>query len=200
MADLGQVYEDDSVERKVMSGGQPLPNGVYTGVCVKTEQKETNNRDGRFLELEYDILSPEQYKGRKIWDRIQFVNPNPKTVEIAKEQLEDLRQAAGIDKLHDDEQLKDAVVQMEVIVEFAKDYKDKTTGEMKKGKDGNRILKYWHQTVNVDAAIADRKGKKPERDESKSWDKAANADIGRQAAAAPKPTGAVPAWKKHAPK
>lgn len=156
MAHLGQQYGDDSVQRQVMDGF-PLPDDTYIGRVTRTEIKDTKKRDGKYLEVEFAILEPKEFNKRNVWDRIQFQNPNVKTMEIAKEQMEDLRQAAGIQLLEYDEQLQDAIVQMEIVVDFAEEYTD-SHGNKKMGKDGNKILKYWHHSVNVEVEKDRRKG------------------------------------------
>lgn len=156
MAYLGATFNNNESERKVMSGG-PLPSGTYLAGIINTKQKETRKKDGLYLEVEFDIIEPTEYANRKIWDNINFKNPSLKTMEIAAEQLEDLRKACGIDELTDDEQLHNHMVQTEVIVEPAKPYIDQY-GNEQPGSPSNRIIKYHHVDVDVEQAKANRKG------------------------------------------
>ena len=59
-----------------------LPAGKYRAQIVESEMRVTRNGMGQFLWLMQDILDG-QHKGRKIFDQLNLVNPNPTTVEIA---------------------------------------------------------------------------------------------------------------------
>lgn len=214
MGSLGKTYNDDSSQRKVMDG-KPLPNGVYMGRVARTEQKATQNRDGTYLEIEIDIVDPSEYQNRKVWDRINFDNPSAQTVAIATEQLEDIRQAAGLQQLTHDEELMDKLVKMEIVVKFAEEYID-SQGQKRMGKDGNKILKYWHPNVNVEAEREKRSGKRSTasaslqyRDAPAAQQAPAQTTWGAQAQPQQQEPNAAPqtqqqggsmAWKKHAPK
>ena len=60
-----------------------LPAGKYRAQIVESEMRVTRNGVGQFLWLMLDILDG-QHKGRKIFDQLNLVNPNPTTVEIAQ--------------------------------------------------------------------------------------------------------------------
>lgn len=81
----------------------PLPNGEYLVVAVASDMKPTKS-GGQYLELELEVLDG-NFKGRKLWDRINLVNTNPKTVEIAQRQLSSLCYATGVMSVTDSSQL-----------------------------------------------------------------------------------------------
>lgn len=195
MAQLGETFNDDSSERKVMSGGQPLPTGVYYGKCSRAEDKGTSS-GGKMLALEFDILDPEEYNTRKVWDNLNYMNSNELTQKIGREAIEDLRKACGIPELSDTDQLLDCVVGMEIIVKPAEPYvKD---GVNYPGKPSNAIKKYWHTDTDIEAEIAKRKTSTKDTVAAPAA-KPAVRQAAAPAAAAPAKSGGMP-WKKHAPK
>lgn len=56
------------------------------------------------LKLTWEILDG-QFTGRKIWDRVNIVNANPKAEEIGQRQLSTLCHAVGVLQLADTQQL-----------------------------------------------------------------------------------------------
>lgn len=80
-----------------------LPAGKYTVQIVASEFKQTST-GGEMLVLELDILDG-PHQGRKMWDRLNLVNNNPKAVEIAEETLRDICLAMGRIGCDDSEEL-----------------------------------------------------------------------------------------------
>jgi hypothetical protein len=74
-----------------------LPAGKYSAQIVESEMRVTRNGMGQFLWLMLDILDG-PFKGRKIFDQLNLVNPNPTTVEIAQRTLSAICHAT--DKMH----------------------------------------------------------------------------------------------------
>ncbi len=64
----------------------------------------TRNGMGQFLWLMLDILDG-PHKGRKIFDQLNLVNPNPTTVEIAQRTLSAICHATGRMHVSDSEEL-----------------------------------------------------------------------------------------------
>ena len=81
-----------------------LPAGKYRAQIVESEMRVTKNGMGQFLWLMLDILEGE-YKGRKIFDQLNLVNPNPTTVEIAQRTLSAICHATGRLHVSDSEEL-----------------------------------------------------------------------------------------------
>lgn len=81
----------------------PLPNGEYLVLVAASDMKPTK-AGGQYLELELEVLEG-NFKGRKAWDRINLVNVNPKTVEIAQRQLSSLCHATSVMNVTDSAQL-----------------------------------------------------------------------------------------------
>ena len=59
-----------------------IPAGDYEAMVTASELKATKDGTGQYLELTLEIQSgPSQ--GRRLWDRLNLQNRNPKAVEIA---------------------------------------------------------------------------------------------------------------------
>lgn len=72
----------------------PLPTGKYLAFVSESEIKPTQKGDGSYLQLVWEVADGE-YKGRKVWDRLNLVNPNQTAVEIAYRTLSAICHAAG---------------------------------------------------------------------------------------------------------
>ncbi|OYW56038.1 MAG: hypothetical protein B7Y80_03100 [Hyphomicrobium sp. 32-62-53] len=81
-----------------------LPAGKYRAQIVETEMRVTRNGMGQFLWLMLEILEGD-HKGRKIFDQLNLVNPNPTTVEIAQRTLSAICHATGKMHVSDSEEL-----------------------------------------------------------------------------------------------
>ena len=81
-----------------------LPAGKYRAQIVESEMRVTKNGMGQFLWLMLDIIEGD-YKGRKIFDQLNLVNPNPTTVEIAQRTLSAICHATGKMHVGDSEEL-----------------------------------------------------------------------------------------------
>ena len=81
-----------------------LPAGKYRAQIVESEIRVTKNGMGQFLWLMLDILEG-VCQGRKIFDQLNLVNPNPTTVEIAQRTLSAICHATGKLQVGDSEEL-----------------------------------------------------------------------------------------------
>ena len=74
---------------------EPIPAGSYMVVITETEMKETKSGDGHYLEIEMEVIEGE-YKGQRLWDRLNIDNPNEKATAIARGQLSAICRAVGV--------------------------------------------------------------------------------------------------------
>ena len=95
MAQLGGTF--DATQVAPSQAFDVIPAGKYKVQITDSDMKPTKNGDGQYLWLEMEILDGE-YQSRKIWDRLNLVNPNQQAVEIAQRNLSALCHATG--KLH----------------------------------------------------------------------------------------------------
>ena len=73
----------------------PIPAGDYEAVITATEIKTTKDGNGKYLELTSEVQGG-QYQGRRLWDRLNYQNANPKAVSIAMQQLQQVCFATGV--------------------------------------------------------------------------------------------------------
>ena len=85
--------------------GEVVPAGWYTTHITASETKPTANNNGSFLWLEHTILAPQEFAGRKVFDRLNLNNPNPVAVEIAYRTLSAICHAVGVIQVEDSSQL-----------------------------------------------------------------------------------------------
>jgi hypothetical protein len=102
MARFDTSFDATSVEPT--TAYELLPAGKYRAQIVESEMRVTRNGMGQFLWLMLDILDGE-HKGRKIFDQLNLVNPNPTTVEIAQRTLSAICHATGKMHVSDSEEL-----------------------------------------------------------------------------------------------
>ena len=84
MARLGETFDATTVEPNKPL--EALPPGRYVVQIVNSEMRPTKDGMGQYLWLELDVLEGE-YAGRKLFDRLNLINANPTTVEIAQRTL-----------------------------------------------------------------------------------------------------------------
>lgn len=102
----------------------PLPSGRYVAAIVESEMKPTKSGNGNYLELVFAILDG-QYKGRKVWARLNLYNPNQQAVQIARAELSAICHATGVMKLNDSIELHNLPLCIKVVCRKRED-----TGEI----------------------------------------------------------------------
>ena len=105
-------------EQEKMGSFNPVPAGVYTAQITKSEVKDTRGGDGKYLNLTFTILEGD-YVNRTVWARLNIVNANQTTVEIANKALATICECCNIDALEDTEQLHNSPMEINVIVKEA---------------------------------------------------------------------------------
>jgi hypothetical protein len=91
MANLGS-FNANEVEP---ASFDPLPAGKYLACITESEMKATKNGSGQFLNLTFQVLDGE-YKGRKVWARLNLKNQNIQAEQIARGQLSAICRAVGV--------------------------------------------------------------------------------------------------------
>lgn len=92
MADL-RGFDANQVEPT--TDFDPIPAGKYLAVITDSEMKPTKAGTGKYLQLTFEILEGE-YKGRKLWARLNLFNSNDTTVKIAQAELSAICRAVGV--------------------------------------------------------------------------------------------------------
>jgi len=94
-----------------------LPPGRYEAIISASEMKDTKAGTGQYLQLTFDVVGG-QYEGRKLWSRLNLVNPNATAVQIAERELSAICHCVGILVPTDSEELHDALLVIDVIQEL----------------------------------------------------------------------------------
>lgn len=99
----------------IRSNYEAIPAGDYESMVTASEMKSTKDGTGQYLELTVEIQSG-QFQGRRLFDRLNLSNRNPKAVEIAQKQLAQLCHATGVLQVQDSQQLHNRPIIMKVAV------------------------------------------------------------------------------------
>lgn len=102
MASFGHTFDASAVEPN--TGYEVYPPAKYLVQIVASEMRPTKDGHGQYLFIELDILDG-PYAGRKIFDRLNLVNANPDTVQIAQRTLSAICRAVGKLQVSNSEQL-----------------------------------------------------------------------------------------------
>lgn len=103
MADLGMNFDATQVEPNV-GAPPPLPTDWYNVIITDSENKQTKDKNGAFLELTLKVLDG-PYSGRQVWDRLNLWNQNEVAVEIARKTLSAICHATGVFQVSDSKAL-----------------------------------------------------------------------------------------------
>lgn len=83
MADL-RGFDANTVEPQ--TGFDPLPAGRYVAVITESEDRPNKSGVGSHLALTFEVIEGE-FKGRKLWARLNLHHPNATVVAIARAEL-----------------------------------------------------------------------------------------------------------------
>jgi hypothetical protein len=114
-------YDATTGPKQSEGGGAPMPKGDYVAVMVKSEVKETKNRDGKYVETEWTVVAPEKYNGRKFWHNINYENKSDIARDIGRGQLTFLCENAGIARLEETSTLHNKPVGVSLDIELGND-------------------------------------------------------------------------------
>jgi hypothetical protein len=124
MANLGEVFELDSLPQGNGGSYEPLPAGWYTATMAGAELKATKNGTGQYIAIRYDITGP-THQGRVVFGNINIRNQSPKAEEIGRQQLGEIMRAIGFTRVGDTDQLIGNSLQIKLSVERSEQYGDK---------------------------------------------------------------------------
>jgi hypothetical protein len=139
MAQLGGTFDANEVQPQQTF--DVLPPGDYKVQIVQSKMMDTKNGTGQYLWLEMDIVDG-QHQGRKVWDRLNLVNPNQQAQEIARRQLSAIGHAVGVLRFQDSEELHFKTLVAQVMVKQRQD-----TGENTNEVKGYKPVNGQHQAA-----------------------------------------------------
>ena len=94
-----------------------LPVGWYTADIVEADVSPT--KTGRCVKIAMEVIT-QGYRGRKVWHRINFENTSAQAQEIGQQQLAELCEVAGIERLTNTDQLLRKRVDLKLKISPAK--------------------------------------------------------------------------------
>lgn len=92
MAALPNPFNPTEVEP--MASFDVMPAGKYPMVFTESEVKPNSKGTGSYLQLVAEVIDGD-FKGRKIWVRLNIENPTQSAVDIAKREMASICQAVG---------------------------------------------------------------------------------------------------------
>ena len=104
----------DATKVEPSCGYDPIPEGKYLAIIVGSEIKPTKSGTGHYLELTFQLADGE-YKGRRIWVRLNLDNPNRQAVEIARAELSAICRAVGVMRPQDSSELHNLPLSIRVV-------------------------------------------------------------------------------------
>ncbi len=122
MADL-RGFDANAVEPN--ESFEPIPAGEYLCVITRSEDKPTKAGTGSYLEFELEVIDG-PYKGRKLWERLNLVNPSDIAVKIAQATLSAICRAVGVLQPKDSCELHDLPLLVKVRMEKRSDTDEQT--------------------------------------------------------------------------
>jgi len=102
MVQLSTMFDAEAIEPN--SSYEPIPPGDYPAQIINSEWRDTKSGSGRYIWMEIEITDG-QYRGRKLFERLNIENSNPTAVDIAFRTMSSISRACGVLKLKETEQL-----------------------------------------------------------------------------------------------
>lgn len=118
MANIGSF---NAADVKPAEDFSPIPVGDYPAMIVDSDVKPTKSGNGHYAELVFEVTEG-QYKGRKVWARLNLDNPNAKAVEIAQRELSAICHAVGKMQISDTQELHFKPMVIRVDIEESEGY------------------------------------------------------------------------------
>ena len=114
MAQLGGTFDATQVDPN--QPHETLPPGDYRVQIVGSEMRATKAGTGQYLFMEMEILDGAMV-GKKLFDRLNLINPNRQAEEIAQRTLSAICHAVGRMQVSDSEELHFKPLVVKVVVD-----------------------------------------------------------------------------------
>lgn len=79
-----------------------MPEGEYLAVITESDVGENSKKTGQVLSLTREIILPAEYKGRKVWQRINVQHESSEAQRIGQIELANVKAAVGFNGVLDD--------------------------------------------------------------------------------------------------
>lgn len=105
MARLGTAFDATQHDTEQRAEYAELPNGIYKMEVEASDVAATKDGRGTILKTTNNVLEPEEFKGRKLFNNYNLENPNAQAQEIGQRQFASLCRAIGVNSVEDSEEL-----------------------------------------------------------------------------------------------
>jgi hypothetical protein len=136
MAELPDVFNASEAEDASFT---VIPNGWYVAQIVKSELKDTRNKDGKYIALQFKIVEGE-YAKRIVFSNLNIINKSETAVRIAKSDLKKICESIDIESIVDTQELHGIDLQINLI--------EKPATAVRPA--GNEIKDYRSADVDID--------------------------------------------------
>ncbi len=114
MAQLGATFDASQVDPS--QPFETLPPGDYRVQIVASEMRPTKAGTGQYLWMEMEILDG-PFSGKRVFDRLNLINPNQQAADIAQRTLSAICHAVGRMQVSDSEELHFKPLLVKVVVD-----------------------------------------------------------------------------------
>ncbi|MBF0400243.1 MAG: DUF669 domain-containing protein [Magnetococcales bacterium] len=114
MAQLGGTFDATQVDPN--QPHETLPPGEYRVQIITSEMRATKAGTGQYLFMEMEVLDGAMV-GKKLFDRLNLINPNRQAEEIAQRTLSAICHAVGRMQVSDSEELHFRPLVVKVVVD-----------------------------------------------------------------------------------
>ncbi len=146
----GNLAGFDASQIEPSVGFEPIPEGTYVAVITDSEMKPTKAGDGKYLELQVQVIEGE-FHGRRLWDRLNLENPSELAEKIAQATLSAICRAVGVMEPRDSSMLHNRPLLITVRWKRRND-----TGEL-----AHEIRKYAPVTTEQNATVSSKVSSPP---------------------------------------
>ena len=147
MASLGTKFKASEHDTEQRGDYENLPDGIYKLEVSSSEVKQDKDAGKAGLKLTYDVVEPEDLKGRKIFSYINIESPNVQAQEIGQKELASLCRACGLDDIDDSEELH--FIAFTAKVGMGKPSKDKDANGVPNYPAKNEIKRFFFPDQEV---------------------------------------------------
>ena len=112
------VLNFNATEVEPMGDYTPVPAGDYLAVISASEEKPTKDFTGSYVQMTFEVIEGD-FKGRKIFNRLNLQNKNPQAVDIARRELSSICHASGVLSPRDSSELHNRPMIIKVVVKPA---------------------------------------------------------------------------------
>lgn len=117
MAHIG--FDATTVAPQPQIDGAPLPKGTYTAEITAPEVRVLKSGNGTGLSLEFTVIDPKEWSGRKVWANLNIRHTSEQAQQIGQAQLSALCHAVAIKVLEDSDQLFGKILRIHTRVKPA---------------------------------------------------------------------------------